>query len=200
MRALAFDWDGVFNTGEKSRESSSGFTEADSMGVNMLRYALWRRDGRLPGAAIITGEPNASAGFFAEREHFCALYQQIKDKRSALADYCRRQGIEPAQVVCVFDDINDIAMAMDCGARILVRRDASAMLRDYLSRNAHCDYITSSASGRYAVRETAELIMGLTGLLDETVGSRVAFDDDYQAYLAARQAVEVEVISAADLR
>ncbi len=198
IRALVFDWDGVFNSGEKARGTTSGFAEADSMGVNMLRYGLWQRDGRLPRVAIITGEPNASAEFFAAREHFDALYQRVKDKRAALADFCDRCGLKPRQVACVFDDINDIAMASDCGVRVLVRRDASDLLRDYLCRNAICDYVTASQSGHYPVREATELMLGLCGLFDDIVESRVAFDAQYQAYFAARQAVELDVASAGE--
>ncbi|NNC65613.1 MAG: phosphatase [Gammaproteobacteria bacterium] len=197
MRALVFDWDGVFNAGEKALGTTSGFAEADSMGVNMLRYALWRRDGSLPGVAIITGEPNASAEFFAGREHFDALYQRVKDKGAALADFCGRCGIEPRQVACLFDDINDIAMASQCGVRILIRRDASVLLREYLCRNAICDYVTASRSGCFAVREATELMLGLSGLFDEIVESRVAFDAQYQAYFTARQAIETDVVSVA---
>jgi len=200
VRALVFDWDGVFNAGEKACEATSGFTEADSMGVNMLRYGLWRRDGHLPATAIITGEPNASAKVFAEREHFHSLYQRVKDKRSALADFCSRHELDTGQVACVFDDINDIAMAADCGVRILVRRDASSLLRDFLHRRASADYVTAGQSGRYAVREATELMLGLTCLFDEVVESRVAFDADYQSYFAARQAVELDVVADIEFR
>ena len=200
MRAVVFDWDGVFNTGTKALGTTSGFNEADSMGVNMLRYGLWRRDGRLPVAAIITGEPNASAEHFAKREHFHSLYQSVKDKRLALAELCGRHGLKSGQIACIFDDINDIAMAVDCGVRILVRRKASDLLREYLSASGTCDYVTAGQSGEYAVREATELLLGLSCLFDEVLESRVAFDAEYQAYFAARQAVELEVISAAQPR
>ena len=65
-RAVVFDWDGVFNAGRKGHTSSSGFAEVDSMGTNMLRYGLWRRQGELPYTAIITGENNESAIGFAQ--------------------------------------------------------------------------------------------------------------------------------------
>ena len=155
-------------------------------------------DRHLPGAAIITGEPNASAEFFAEREHFDALYQRVKDKRAALSEFCGRRSLEPQQVACLFDDINDIAMASECGLRILIRRDASDLLCDYLCRREICDYVTASQSGNFAVREATELMLGLSCLFEDVVESRVAFDAQYQAYFAARQAVELDVVSAAE--
>lgn len=192
VHALVFDWDGVFNSGEKAQGRSSGFSEADSMGINMLRYALWRRDGRLPLAAIITGEHNASAELFAQREHFHALYQGVRDKGRAIADFRERHGLEPAEIACIFDDINDIAMAANCGLRILVRRKASDLLRDYLASTGRCEYVTACESGRYPIREAAELMMGLVGQFDEVVASRCANDEAYQAYFEARQAVALD--------
>lgn len=192
VRGLVFDWDGVFNRGEKTQAESSGFSEADSMGVNMLRYALWRRDGALAPVAIITGERNATARRLAQREHFHALYEAVKDKRRAMTDFRARHGLEPDEIACVFDDINDIAMAADCGIRILVRRRASELLRDYLVRTGGCDYVTACESGGHAVREAAELLLGLSGSFERVIASRCAYDREYRRYLAARQAVELE--------
>ena len=42
IRGLVSDWDGVFNAGSKGDGTSSTFGEPDSMGMNLLRYALWR--------------------------------------------------------------------------------------------------------------------------------------------------------------
>jgi 3-deoxy-D-manno-octulosonate 8-phosphate phosphatase (KDO 8-P phosphatase) len=84
IRALVFDWDGVFNRGEKGSGSSSGFSEADSMGVNMLRFGLWLRDRELPVAAIVTGEVNPSSELFVARERFHCLFQGVRDKRDAM--------------------------------------------------------------------------------------------------------------------
>jgi 3-deoxy-D-manno-octulosonate 8-phosphate phosphatase (KDO 8-P phosphatase) len=194
VRALVFDWDGVFNRGEKAHDTASGFTESDSMGVNLLRYAFWRRDGRLPAVAIITGERNPSAQRFAEREHLDALYQGVKNKRQAMERFCASHALEVDRVACIFDDINDLAMAMDCGVRILVRRRASELLRGYVTREGRCDYVTASESGCYAVREAAELLMGLMGRFEEAVESRIAHDEDYRAYFSARQAISPELV------
>jgi 3-deoxy-D-manno-octulosonate 8-phosphate phosphatase (KDO 8-P phosphatase) len=196
VRALVFDWDGVFNTGEKAQGESSGFSEADSMGVNMLRYAFWCRDAQLPFVAIITGEQNASAEEFARRERLHALYQRVKDKRLAMADFRERYRLKPDEVACLFDDINDIAMAADCGLRILVRRNASVLLRDYLVGARGCDYVTACESGHFAVREAAELMLGLTGRFEQVLASRCANDEAYRAYLEMRQAVPLDTPTA----
>jgi len=88
IRALLFDWDGVFNAGAKGDGSSSTFNEADSMGTNLLRYALWREHGRLPVTVIATGADNPSARKFGDREHFHAVYSNVLNKSEAIAAMC----------------------------------------------------------------------------------------------------------------
>mgnify|MGYP000391914701 CR=1 FL=1 len=55
IKAVIFDWDGVFNGGVKGEGVSSTFNEADSMGTNMLRYGLWRKTKTPPVTTIISG-------------------------------------------------------------------------------------------------------------------------------------------------
>lgn len=80
VKAVLFDWDGVFNEGFKQGTEGSAFSEVDAMGTNMLRYALWRQHGRLPITAIITGEKNPSAVHLAKRESFHNAYWLAKNK------------------------------------------------------------------------------------------------------------------------
>jgi 3-deoxy-D-manno-octulosonate 8-phosphate phosphatase (KDO 8-P phosphatase) len=188
VRALVFDWDGVFNTGVKSQPSADGFSEADSMGTNMLRYGLWRATQRLPASALISGEHNPGAIEFAAREHFQDVYIGIRDKRLAIRHLCATYEIAPDQVACVFDDINDLGMAAMCGVRCLVRRRASPLLQHYVIERKLCDYATGNSADRYAVREVCELLLGLMGAFDSVVASRVDYDDRYQEYFAHRQA------------
>ncbi|HEX7081653.1 MAG TPA: phosphatase [Gammaproteobacteria bacterium] len=189
-RGIVFDWDGVFNTGAKGDGGASGFSEADSMGVNLLRFAMWRAHAGLPIAAIITGEENRGAAAFAAREHFHVLYTGVKNKPDALDALCAEHGLPPERLIAVFDDVNDLAMAARCGVRILVRRDSSPLLHEHVARRGLADYVTAAPPERHAVREAAELLLGLTGEFERAVDSRVAWDEDYRRYFAARQAVE----------
>lgn len=188
VRGLLFDWDGVFNAGEKGDSVASTFSEPDSMGTNLLRYALWRAHGELPVTAIATGADNPTARQFAAREHFSAVYSGVLDKTAALDDLCAAHGLKARQVAFVFDDANDLPAAARCGVRFLVRREASVLFTEYAVRHGFCDYVTGCASGRYAVREVAELALGLLGTFDTVMASRVAFDGDYLRYFEARQA------------
>ena len=189
-RGLVFDWDGVFNSGEKGEGTPSSFSEADSMGVNLLRYGLWRAHGRLPAAAVITGEQNETARRFAVREHFDAIYSGVRNKIGALEHFCAGQALRPDQIVVVFDDVNDLGMAARAGVRVLVRREASPLLREYAVRHGLVDYVTGASADAHAVREAAELLLGLCGAFDEVVALRSAWDADYVRYFEARQAVE----------
>ena len=189
IRALIFDWDGVFNDGFKGERVSSTFGEADSMGINMLRYGLWRNNGQLPAVALISGQNNKTALQFALREHFHDVYSGISDKRLAIQHLCTVRRVKPDQIACVFDDINDLGMVSVCGLSCLVNRPASPLLRRYISDKKICDYITGNSSRNHAVREIAELFLGLMGLYETVIESRIAYDQQYQHYFRQRQAV-----------
>ena len=196
-RGIVFDWDGVFNAGAKGEGTTSSFSEADSMGVNLLRFALWRTHGALPVTAVITGEENQTAKLFAAREHFDAVYGGVKNKAVALDELCAAHGLRGGELICMFDDVNDLAMAAKCGVRILVRRDSSPLLKEHVARRGLGDYITSARSHEHAVREASELLLGLIGAFEPVVESRIAWDADYARYFAARQAVETRFDSGA---
>ena len=83
IKALVFDWDGVFNSGEKG-EVPSSFNEIDSMGINMLRFGYYLHNGENPYTAIVTGATNKTAKEWAEREHFHSVFFNVKHKADAL--------------------------------------------------------------------------------------------------------------------
>src|SRR5436190_10827070 len=117
VKAVLFDWDGVFNNGFKQGTFGSVFSEVDSMGTNMLRYALWRASSILPATAIlpvtaiITGETNPSALQLAQRESFHAVYSHIKNKGEVFARFLAEYKLQPSEVLFFFDDILDLSVA-----------------------------------------------------------------------------------------
>ena len=197
VRAFIFDWDGVFNRGEKGAGVSSTFSEPDSMGTNMLRYSYWRAHNRLPVSAIVSGADNATAKSFAIREHFHSVHCGARDKAIAFDAVAEANSLKCDEIAYVFDDANDLSVAQDCALRFLVRRDASPLLREYAVTNGCVDYVTAAQSGEYAVREVAEFLLGLLGAYPDAFASRQRYDDDYQQYFAARQAIETCVFDAA---
>jgi len=192
IKAVVFDWDGVFNDGFKGDGQPSIFSEADSMGTNMLRYGLWRQNDELPVAAIISGEQNLTAQHFATREHFHHVYLGIPDKRKALKHLCATQGIEPVNVAFVFDDVNDLGMAAQCGLRLMVKRKAGPLLHNYAINNDCCDYIMASCGSSHAVREAMELMLGFIGNFDAVINSRTRYDEMYRNYFELRQHVTTQ--------
>ena len=192
IKAIVFDWDGVFNDGFKGEGLPSVFSEADSMGTNMLRYGLWRQNSALPIAAIISGEQNQTAQHFATREHFHHVYLGIPDKREALKHLCTTQKIKAENVAFVFDDVNDLGMAAQCGLRLMVKRNAGPLLHNYAIKNDGCDYITANCGSNHAVRETMEFILGFIGNFDSVIDSRIRYDDEYKNYFEQRQAIKTQ--------
>jgi 3-deoxy-D-manno-octulosonate 8-phosphate phosphatase (KDO 8-P phosphatase) len=194
LSGFVSDWDGVFNQGAKGEGMDSTYSEPDSMGTNLLRYAMWRQNGELPVAALITGAENPSARNFALREHFHAIYYGARNKTAAIEALCRTHRVSSDRLVCIFDDVNDLGMAFACGIRVFVQRTASPLLREYVVRQSLCDYVTAHPPERHAVREVCELLLGLLGSFDAVVASRVGWDRDYATYFAARQMVTTEFI------
>jgi 3-deoxy-D-manno-octulosonate 8-phosphate phosphatase (KDO 8-P phosphatase) len=194
IRGLVSDWDGVFNQGAKGEGAESTYSEPDSMGTNLLRYALWRKHGQQPIAALITGAENPSARMFALREHFHAVYFGARNKTAAIESLCRTHRVSSDRLVCIFDDVNDLGMAFACGIRVFVQRSASPLLREYVVRQGLCDYVTAHSAERHAVREVCELLLGLLGSFEAVVASRVAWDTSYAEYFAARQALTTEFV------
>jgi len=196
VRAFVFDWDGVFNDGRKGESAPSTFSEPDSMGTNMLRYAYWRARGGLPICAVISGAHNPTARTFATREHFDAVYCGYSDKGTAFDALCKQSSLSRAHIAYVFDDVNDLGPARGCALRFLVRRNASPLLREFTATHGLVDYVTAASAGQYPVREVSELLLGLLGGYPEAFDSRSRSDEEYQAYFAARQAVQTSVVDA----
>ena len=196
IRGLVFDWDGVFNAGVKGTQVS-GFSEPDSMGTNMLRFAMWLEQEKLPFCAIVSGADNPAAREFAKRECFNDVFCGIRDKSRAFAAFAKAHGLKRSELAYVFDDINDLGIAETCGLRVLVRRDASPLFTEYATRHALCDYVTGRESGDYAVREVCELMIGLLDRYETVVAARSAVDARYETYFADRQAIATECHDAA---
>lgn len=192
IKALVFDWDGVFNDGVKQANGSSSFNEIDSMGVNLLRYSFFLRNKQLPLAAIISGEKNETAFFFARRECFHASYSKFKDKKIAIAHFCDQHGITPEEICFFFDDVLDLSVALVAGLRIFVPRKASIHLTNYVKQHRLADYITASPSGEYPVREGCEMLMCVGDNFDQVIASRMQYDETYKEYITLRNNISTQ--------
>lgn len=198
IRAILFDWDGVFNDGFKQGEEGSLFSEVDAMGTNLLRYGLWRKHARQAITAIVTGEGNPPAHALAQREHFHGVYSKAKNKAKVLKQFCDTHGLKPEQILFFFDDVLDLEVARQCGARVMITRKATPMLREFTKLNGMVDYLTGCHGGEHGLREGCEMVIGLLGLYESAVKERMTFSQDYQFYLEERQAIETTVEQATD--
>jgi 3-deoxy-D-manno-octulosonate 8-phosphate phosphatase (KDO 8-P phosphatase) len=198
VKAFVFDWDGVFNAGDKSSASGSNFSEVDSMGVNLLRFSHFLRTGDLPLTLIISGEKNDTAFYYSERENFKYCFYKIPHKIKALEFLCEAENIQPHEVCYFFDDVLDVPIAERCGLRIQVNQGANPLFVDYCMRNNLVDYLTASPGGAFAVREGAELLIGLGGQFDEVITARTGNKPKYQQYITQRRTVKPEFFTLKD--
>jgi 3-deoxy-D-manno-octulosonate 8-phosphate phosphatase (KDO 8-P phosphatase) len=195
IKAFVFDWDGVFNTGQKGEDQYSGFTEPDAMGLNMLRFGYWLiNNQQIPLTAIITGADNPSAIRLAERDHLQTVFSGFINKIDAINNLCKTFNLDYSNIAFFFDDILDLSAAKVCGLRFNIRRNIPAF-SSYIRKKNLCDYITANLSGNYAVREVCELLLSLMDCYDQTLDSRIEFNPTYTTFLAQRNAIKTESIN-----
>ena len=189
IRCIAFDWDGVYNSGVKGEGVYSYFSEVDSMGLNILRFGAKIVNGDILKAGIISGEKNPSTEMFVNREHLNFKCLGFKNKTEGLNHVLDTYGLKPSQVAFVFDDILDLSIAKVCGLRFQVCRNATPMFNNYVKTNNLTDYVTANTGERFAVREVCELLLAALNVYNRAVNSRIAFDNDYAQYIAERNSI-----------
>jgi len=194
IKAVVCDWDGVFNDGFKDAEGGSPFSEVDSMGLNLLRFALWSRKEELPFAAVITGQHNAFAERFGQRERLHGVYMGFTNKPDAFDRFLEFHGLRPEEVLFVYDDVLDLPVAARCGLRVLIGHRATELFQRTCIHRGLADIRIHLGGGHHGLREACELLIDLMGRWASTLDHRVAYDTTYQRYLTARQAVVPEII------
>lgn len=197
IRAVLFDWDGVFNDGWKDVDGGSPFSEVGSMGVNMLRFGLWLENGEaLPYAGIITGQHNKHAERLVQREKFHDLCMGFIHKPEAFDAFLAKHGLKPEHVAFFFDDAIDLAVADRCGLRILLRHRAAAAFAPHAITRGCVDIATALSGGEHGLREATELLLTLMQRFRTVIEHRAGYTETYQRYLAARGATVPAVIAA----
>jgi 3-deoxy-D-manno-octulosonate 8-phosphate phosphatase (KDO 8-P phosphatase) len=198
VKAFVFDWDGVFNYGAKDAEGASPFNEVDAMGTNLLRFNHYLRNGHPPVTAVISGERNAAALRFAERESLQAVYCGIKYKAVALDHLCNAYGIADEEVAFFFDDVLDFSVSARCGLRVMIGRECNPLMIRWAAAQGYIDYCTAADGAHYGLREGIELLNGLSGRFADTISERAQFTQTYQDYLAARHIVKPQYFTVKD--
>ncbi|MBL7981410.1 MAG: hypothetical protein JNL52_06315 [Flavobacteriales bacterium] len=193
-KAVLFDWDGVFNDGFKDAEGGSPFSEVGSMGVNLLRFALWLRNGQLPKAAVITGQHNPYAERFAQRERLHGVYMGFTNKPEAFDAFLAKHGLEADEVAFFFDDVLDLPVASRCGLRVMIGSPVTAWLVEQAIARGEVDLVTANSGGNNGLREATDAVIALLANGAEVIDHRVTYSETYQRYLGERQAVEPVVV------
>jgi 3-deoxy-D-manno-octulosonate 8-phosphate phosphatase (KDO 8-P phosphatase) len=198
ISAFVFDWDGVFNNGQKVSTGGSCFSEVDSMGLNLLRFSYYLKHHSLPLTVVLSGEKNETAFHFCQRECLSYSFYKVPHKIEALKFLCEKENIKPEQVAYFFDDVLDIPIAEVCGLRIMVNHKANPLFINYCKKNNLIDYLTGSDGGQFAVREACELLIGLNDNFDEVIDGRKNNSKDYQTYIQKRREVSPEFYTLKD--
>ena len=186
IKAFVFDWDGVFNKGDKSADGSSPFNEVDAMGTTMMRFNHYLERDVAPVTAIITGEKNAASFMFAKREYFNAVYYGMKSKPEPLHHLCEEHNIHPDEVAYFFDDVVDLAVAELCGLRLMMGRACNPMMNALVAQNNLADYVTHAGGGHNGIREAMEMLIGVTGRYNETIAQRTYYTDTFKQFIQER--------------
>jgi len=192
VKAFIFDWDGVFNNGQKNINGSSSFSEVDSMGTNLLRYSYFLKKRQIPLTIIISGEKNESAFFFCKRENFNSSFFKAPNKLPALNFICEKENLKPSEIAYVFDDVLDLSIAEICGVRILVNQKINPLFLNYCIKNKLIDYVSASSGGNHAVREVTELLIGLNDNYNEVIRDRINYSQNYKTYIEARKLISTK--------
>lgn len=193
-KAVLFDWDGVFNDGLKDAEGGSPFSEVGSMGVNLLRFALWLRNGSLPKAAVITGQHNPYAERFAQRERLHGVYMGFTNKPEAFDAFLAKHGLQTDEVAFFFDDVLDLPVAARCGLRIMIGSPVTAWLVEQVIARGEVDIVTANSGGNNGLREATDAVIALLANGAAVIDHRVNYSETYRRYLSERQAVVPEAV------
>lgn len=199
IRAIIFDWDGVFNDGTKGPHLPSTFSERDSMGTNMLRFALWQRTGSLPYTAIITGSHSHAAETLTRREHYHAMIYGALYKADVFFHLIEGWGLASEDTLFIYDDILDLSVASKAGMRIQISYPSSPRFDAYCKEQNLCDACVHGINPPGAVRYICDELTHRTQFLSASINHRMAFDSIYQSYFDERQLVEPVILPAGDL-
>jgi 3-deoxy-D-manno-octulosonate 8-phosphate phosphatase (KDO 8-P phosphatase) len=160
VKFLGLDVDGVLTDGSlfyhDDGTESKAFDVRDGHGIKMLQHAGIE-------AALISGRSCPMVEKRATDLGITAVVQGVRDKVSILEKMLSERDLKLEEAAFVGDDVVDLPVMHRVGFAVAVA-DASEYLFDV------ADYVTLAPGGRGAVREVAELILGVQGLWNKAAG------------------------------
>jgi len=151
VKLLALDVDGVMTDGRliyhDDGTESKAFDVRDGHGIKMLKHTGIE-------TVIVSGRSSPLVEKRAADLGINEVVQGVRDKVPILEKLLSERGLRFEEVAFVGDDVVDLTVMNRVGFAVAVA-DAS----EYLFDTAH--YVTLAPGGRGAVREVAELILGV---------------------------------------
>jgi 3-deoxy-D-manno-octulosonate 8-phosphate phosphatase (KDO 8-P phosphatase) len=155
VRLLVFDVDGVLTDGSlylgDDGSEYKRFHSRDGQGLVMLRDAGLH-------IAIVSGRSSPAVAERMSELGIGHVYQGVANKVAALGELLLGLDLTAEQAAFLGDDLPDLAALQTVGLGIAVA-DAPPIVREAAG------YVTQCPGGRGAVREVAELILDIQGLL-----------------------------------
>lgn len=151
VRLVTCDVDGVLTDGrvyvDDHGHESKAFCALDGVGLGLLARA---------GIAVgwITGSSAPSVAHRARQLGIVHLAQDARDKLGPWQHLRRELGLAPGQCAHIGDDLPDLPLLAACGFAVTVPDAVPPVL-------ASAHYVTRRRGGHGAVREVADLILGL---------------------------------------
>ncbi|MCK4389380.1 MAG: HAD-IIIA family hydrolase [Desulfobacterales bacterium] len=160
VKLLAVDVDGVLTDGRliyhNDGTESKAFDVRDGHGIKMLKEAGIE-------TVLISGRSSPLVGKRAADLGITEVVQGVRDKVLTLEKLVSERNLKLEEVAFVGDDVVDLPVMNRVGLAVAV-----AGASEYLFDAAH--YGTLATGGRGAVREVAELILGVRGLWNKVAG------------------------------
>ncbi|RCX20168.1 N-acylneuraminate cytidylyltransferase [Anaerobacterium chartisolvens] len=151
IKLLAMDCDGVLTDGgmyyTKAGDELKKFNAKDGMGIGLLH-----KRGII--TAVITGENTAIVTSRAKKLGIENVFLGCGDKLTAMKQLLKERGLTLDEAAFIGDDINDTELLRNVGVSFSVS-DAMECVK------SRVDYVTVAKGGHGAVREAAELILGV---------------------------------------
>jgi 3-deoxy-D-manno-octulosonate 8-phosphate phosphatase (KDO 8-P phosphatase) len=164
VKLLVLDVDGVMTDGRllyhDDGTESKAFDVRDGHGIKMLKHAGIE-------TALISGRSSPLVEKRADDLGIEDVAQRVRDKVPILEKFLSKRKFKFGEAAFVGDDVVDLSVMNRVGFAVAVA-DAS----EYLFDVAH--YVTLAPGGRGAVREVAELILGVQNKWKEAM--RIYFE------------------------
>jgi 3-deoxy-D-manno-octulosonate 8-phosphate phosphatase (KDO 8-P phosphatase) len=149
VRALLTDVDGVWTDGgmffDANGQAVKRFDVKDGFIVRPLQEAGVR-------LVWVTGDTSAITRARAKRLGIDELHEGVEDKGAVVREFLTRNALQPAEVVYMGDDLNDLPAMAEVGLAVCPADAIPAVL-------AAADLITTRPGGHGAARELCDLII-----------------------------------------